>query len=371
MTRREPLRPGDRVPEIRVASTVNPTFHFDTIAGRYVALLFFGSTGADGVPEALQAALRNAGAFAAARCTLIGVSMDAGDRDLPWLRESFRNHLLFWDFDGAMTRAVGLIDPAGPEPFRPTWVLLDPMLRCLGTFALAETHVLLRTVAALPSVDDHAGVPVNAPVLILPRVFDAALCRDLIDAYERDGGGPSGFMREIDGRTIGIMDPTFKRRRDAGIDDQDIRARIRRAISGRLLPEIKRSFCFEATRMERYIVACYDSADRGFFRPHRDNTSKGTAHRRFAVTINLNAEDYTGGDLRFPEFGIRTYRAPTGGAVVFSCNLLHEATPVLTGRRYAFLPFLYDDAAAVIRKQNLRFIGPEQAEPTGTEALAG
>ena len=50
------------------------------------------------------------------------------------------------------------------------------------------------------------------------------------------------------------------------------------------------------------------------------------------MTINLNADDYEGGDLRFPEFGPRTYRAPTGGAVVFSCSLLHEATPVTRGR---------------------------------------
>lgn len=33
-------------------------------------------------------------------------------------------------------------------------------------------------------------------------------------------------------------------------------------------------------------------------------------------------------------------------AVVFSCSLLHEATPVTQGLRYCYLPFLYDDAAA-------------------------
>ena len=88
----------------------------------------------------------------------------------------------------------------------------------------------------------------------------------------------------------------------------------------------------------------------------------GTAHRRFACTINLNAEDYEGGDLRFPEFGPQTYRAPTGGAVVFSCSLLHEATDVTRGRRYAYLPFLYDDAAAAIRQVNIDSVtlGPEE-----------
>ena len=35
--------------------------------------------------------------------------------------------------------------------------------------------------------------------------------------------------------------------------------------------------------------------------------------------------------------------------MVFSCSLLHEATPVTRGIRYATLPFLYDDAAAALR----------------------
>ena len=38
--------------------------------------------------------------------------------------------------------------------------------------------------------------------------------------------------------------------------------------------------------------------------------------------------------------------------MVFSCSLLHEATPVTKGTRYAVLPFLYDDAAAKIWEAN-------------------
>ncbi|MGH6966519.1 MAG: 2OG-Fe(II) oxygenase, partial [Phenylobacterium sp.] len=72
----------------------------------------------------------------------------------------------------------------------------------------------------------------------------------------------------------------------------------------------------------------------------------------------LNAAAFEGGDLRFPEFGPRTYRPPTGGAVVFSCSLQHEATPVTKGRRYAFLPFLYDEAGAALREANLPFLSP-------------
>lgn len=73
------------------------------------------------------------------------------------------------------------------------------------------------------------------------------------------------------------------------------------------------------------------------------------------MSINLNA-DYDGADLRFPEFGSTTFRPPVGGAAVFSCSLLHEATAVTRGHRFAFLPFLYDEAAAEIRQANLKYL---------------
>jgi predicted 2-oxoglutarate/Fe(II)-dependent dioxygenase YbiX len=163
-------------------------------------------------------------------------------------------------------------------------------------------------------------------------------------------------MREVNGKTVGVIEHSFKRRQDFEFDRRPELAELRQVIQQRLLtrlmPAIQRAFQFHVTRMERYIVARYDGASGGYFRAHKDNTTPGTAHRRFACTINLNAEAYEGGDLRFPEFGPRTYRAPTGGAVVFSCSLLHEATPVISGERYAFLPFFYDEAAARQRQDN-------------------
>jgi predicted 2-oxoglutarate/Fe(II)-dependent dioxygenase YbiX len=160
---------------------------------------------------------------------------------------------------------------------------------------------------------------------------------------------------------VGVLDD-FKSRRDVTVHDEELRGAVRARIVRRLLPEVEKAFQFKATRIERYIVACYDAAEQGHFNAHRDNTTAGTAHRRFAVTINLNAGEYEGGDLRFPEFGRRTYRAPTGGAVVFSCSLLHEATPVTRGARFAFLPFLFDEEGARIRQANLHLLDLENSD---------
>lgn len=63
------------------------------------------------------------------------------------------------------------------------------------------------------------------------------------------------------------------------------------------------------------------------------------------------------GELSFPEFGSRGLRPAPGGAVVFACSLLHLASRVTVGKRYAFLPFLYDEAAAEIRERNNPHLG--------------
>jgi hypothetical protein len=43
---------------------------------------------------------------------------------------------------------------------------------------------------------------------------------------------------------------------------------------------------------------------------------------------------------------------------VFCCSLQHEATRVTEGRRYAYLPFLYDEEGARIREANLSALQP-------------
>jgi predicted 2-oxoglutarate/Fe(II)-dependent dioxygenase YbiX len=76
---------------------------------------------------------------------------------------------------------------------------------------------------------------------------------------------------------------------------------------------------------------------------------------RFALSVNLN-DAFEGGTLSFPEYGPKAYKMPAGTGVVFSCSLLHQVAPVTRGQRYAFLPFLYDDAAATLREKNNRFL---------------
>jgi hypothetical protein len=145
----------------------------------------------------------------------------------------------------------------------------------------------------------------------------AAPLANRIGLYEQNSVEESGCMRDVDGKTVGIVDHSHKRCKDYQIADEGPQKAIQFRIRRRLVPEIKKAFQFEVTRMERYIVACYDAGEGGYFRPHRDNTTKGTARRRFAVTLNLNSEDYDDAYLRFSEYGPQLFKLPTGGAVVF------------------------------------------------------
>ena len=353
-----PFQAGDPIPWFTIASSDgNPRFEFNSVAGRYVVLCFFGSAATEPSRRAIDMVLENRGLFDGRRAVFFGVSVDSGDLGQRRVGHVLPGIRYFWDFDQTVSRQFRAVvdqteQEVGGNLYRPYWLVVDPMLRVVAHAPLEGGEEILRAVATLPPVAEHAGVEMNAPVLVLPRVFESGFCRRLIDLYIRHGGEDSGFMVERDGKTEGRINHKFKRRKDYLIEDEEVRAESRKRIARRLVPEIRKVFQFKVTRIERYIVACYDGESGGFFRPHRDDTMKGTAHRRFAVTINLNAEEFEGGELRFPEFGPRTYRAPTGGAVVFSCSLLHEATPVTAGRRFAFLPFLYDEAAAKVRLEN-------------------
>lgn len=333
-------------------------FAFHSVAGRYVVLAFLGQATMPVARAALAALAARADLFDDVRACFFGVSVDPRDGGELGLVDTIPGRRFFFDFDGAISTLYGVMDrlPDGQINYRPTVFLLDPTLRVITRLPLGEIAAVLDWLTGAPGPDAHAGTPLVAPVLIVPRVFEPAFCRRLMAEYQAQGGTESGTMVEVDGITVGRHDASFKRRQDCTLADEGLIAAARARVHDRLAPEIQKAFQFRATRMERYIVARYPADTGGFFRPHRDNTTRGTAHRRFAVSINLNAEEFAGGDLRFPEFGSRTYRPPTGGAVVFSCSLLHEATPVTDGVRYAFLPFLYDDAAARVRAENLRFL---------------
>lgn len=362
------IEAGDPAPHFHSRSAGNPRYSFDTAAGRYIVLCFLGSAAHPAAQAALAAAFARPGTFDDDHACFFAVSADPADESGGRLAGRIPGYRVLWDDDRAAARLYGAAPTSGDGPYRPRWVVIDPALRVIAVIPFAadgsDRSRLAAVLDGLPPVAEHSGIPVMAPILYLPRVFEPALCQQLIALYDREGGELSGFMRQVDGRTVGMNDPRHKSRRDCMVTDAELIATIQNRFRRRVVPEIAKAFQFHVTRMERYLVGCYGADEGGHFAAHRDNTTAGTAHRRFAVSVNLNA-DFEGGEVTFPEYGPRGYKAPPGGAVVFSCSLLHAVGRVTGGRRYAFLPFLYDDAAARIRDANRHLVGAAKAEEAG------
>jgi predicted 2-oxoglutarate/Fe(II)-dependent dioxygenase YbiX/peroxiredoxin len=343
-----PITLGDPVPLFSGHLIGGDVFDLHVSAGRWVVLSFLGSPDNPRVADEI-AALTELGDILNEDHLVVKAVLAAPPAEMETYAALQNKALSFVaDYDGAISRAYGMQDMPGT-------VVLDPMLRAIAYFPWDYPQGHAQSVAGLlrglPSVDDSAGVPLTAPALIVPRVFDFPFCDFLMDFYEKNESEESGFLYDTEGKTATLLNYRLKRRRDVPVARPELREAIRSQMVRRLVPEIERFFQFEATRMDRYVVSCYDSAVGGHFHRHRDNVNAGAAHRRFALSINLNA-DYDGGDLIFPEFGRRTYRAPVGGAVLFSCGALHQVMPVTRGKRYAFLAFLYGEADAVKREGN-------------------
>ena len=294
--------------------------------------------------------------------SFFGVSNDPTDETQSRLQEYYPGYRFFFDFDLAVARLYGVAphDEKAEMDLRRLWIILDPTMRVTHVVPFAQDQSDIAKVLAildgLPPPARFAGFDVQAPVLLLPQVFEPDFCRELIGLYERHGGEESGFVRDVGGKTVMVSDHSHKRRKDCLIEDEKIISATQARMLRRVVPEILKVHQFKVTRMERYIVCCYAAEDEAHFRAHRDNTTAGTAHRRFAVSVNLNG-DFDGGEVSFPEYGPRSFKPPPGGACVFSCSLLHAVSKVTRGKRYAFLPFLYDDAAAKIREDNNAKLG--------------
>ena len=226
-----------------------------------------------------------------------------------------------------------------------TAVVLDANLRVVGEVGWVqpadEVAAMLNLLLPVPP---PVQVSDQAPVMFVPRVLDADERWQLIDLFHQQGEVETGVERAAAGTSGEVIDASFKRRRDHTIHDAGLVRELSASVGRRVMPEIRKAFAFRATRFEGFKIGCYDGSTGGFFRPHRDNLSPSTAHRVFALSLNLN-DDYTGGELRFPEYGNQLYRPDAGAALIFSCSHLHEVRDVTAGRRFVLLSFVYGESA--------------------------
>ena len=220
-------------------------------------------------------------------------------------------------------------------------VLLDRNLRVLTTVDLTDEDVAQVIEQALQKLPTTASdtITAQAPVMFVPRVLEPGICTHLQQVWDRSHA-ETGVEQSVDTTRQEVIEAEAKRRADHVVEDADLMRILTQSVGRRVIPEVRRLFGFNADRFEGFKISCYDSTASGFFHAHRDNLSPATAHRRFAMSLNLNS-DYEGGQLRFPEFGDALYRPAAGEALIFACSMLHEVVPVTVGKRFTLLSFLF------------------------------
>jgi peroxiredoxin len=337
-----PLAVGDIAPEVVLRAVDGSTVELngDTMAGNTIVVLFCPRfTGA--VAEAIAALRTSVAAFAAAGAKLVAITLEptkvAAEQALPCP--------LLLDRSGDVFRAYN-----ADQREAPTMVVLrsnQHVAVIVKDAPAAQPGAALGAVERLAAERQSGLMAPHPPVLIVPDVLSRDDCRRLIRIYETRG---KTFVEPKHGDDKMTTDykmriPEYGRndRIDHWLVEADTNAFIDGRLQTRLFPEVRRAFQYRITRREMMRIGCYTGSRGGELHGHRDDSEPIGAHRRFATSINLNTEDYEGGELRYPEFGDQRYRPETGAAIVFSCSLLHEAMHVVSGTRYVLLAFLFGE----------------------------
>ena len=222
------LETGDPAPWFSQRTASNPRFVMDVSAGRYIVLGFYGSAEDAIGRAAIDDIVAQRHLFDDSRVCFFGVSIDPRDESGGRVADMTPGIRHFLDFDLTISRLYGAVPTdaevgKGEISFRRFFVVLDPTLRVLAVvpFENGGTARLFDIIAALPPPDRFAGIVLQAPVLFLPNVFEPEFCEMLIGLYEKHGGQESGFMREVDGKTVEIQDKSHKQRRDYIIERRE------------------------------------------------------------------------------------------------------------------------------------------------------
>jgi predicted 2-oxoglutarate/Fe(II)-dependent dioxygenase YbiX len=339
--------PGDRMPFCYGMTADRQFYSFEAQAGRPAAVILANAACLDDLARMVGDFARRSDALARHNADVLVLGDEDVVRALPD-RLPARCRIKVVDCGASFLAQCSV--PRGATAV----VLLDRALRV--AMRLSPGQPVDAAAACLACLDElpreeAREVSLPAPVLLLPNLLPRALCRALMEQFE---SGPSvdGGMATIDaaGKPQTRIDHAKKHRRDLPITPDDaMHATLRDALLHRCAPEIAKAFQVKIAHTDRILLARYD-APGGCFLRHRDNMAENVAFREFAISVNLNTEEYEGGHLTFPEYNDHRYRPPTGAGVIFSASMLHEAAAVSRGRRYVLLTFLHSDAAEARRR---------------------
>jgi peroxiredoxin len=337
------LDEGDAAPFVHAhdhAGTLTAS-NTDLVSGKPVLLLFCPSTEEESLAAGLRTFAAAATRLSAFQATLFIICRSRAEANAAARERLALPFFMLADPNAAVFKAYG-VDPHPAVPAL-TLFILDAGHRVARVLDRGEPAALVsEAVVTLERL--AAGRPVvrlrsHPPVLVLPRMLSPADCAFLAQVWSRkvpeyttDGFTNAGAAIERGDFKV-VHDGVYGKAIEYTVQDAALQRFIDGRLRRRLLPELSKAFQAKGLKREGYRIAGYEARQGAFLNPHRDNSTPANAHRRFTTTINLNAGEYEGGELRFREYGEQLYAVERGTAIVWSASLLHEVLPVTKGRR--------------------------------------
>jgi peroxiredoxin len=345
----DPLSVGDIVPPIRLPARDGTTVAIDAddIVGNYIVLILCPDVSSPKAASALKYFKARFNVLVSAGAKLFLICQLRQHSALGLVEALGLPFPILFD-PGGMTFDLFGLSGLSSKPAGILTVIIRPNQHLMALIGNAERDQSAAAAATIRSDFENRQTQQmrrHPPVLIVPDVLSRQDCDRLITIYMLQGNvfvEPGHGSKNMTGDyKMRIPDNGRDDRIDHWVINEETSRFIASRLQARLTPEIQKVFQYRITQFERFRIGCYEGERGGNAHGHRDNTLPLVAHRRFAVSINLNSEQFEGGELRFPEYGGHLYRPETGAAIAFSSSILHEPLHVTSGRRYVLLAFLF------------------------------
>src|SRR5690606_38037100 len=180
--RKSPLSVGEPAPWFMARTRSNPRYVFNSVGGRYVVLSFLESAGAPAPGRLLECVQANRARFDDQNLCFFGVTADPADEALGRIADSIPGIRYFFDLDRSVSAMYGALGSG--DAYRRLTYVVDPLLRVVAVIPLTddvEGHMtrIFEALDSCPPIGPAYAAMLQAPVLVLPRVFEPRLCRSL------------------------------------------------------------------------------------------------------------------------------------------------------------------------------------------------
>ena len=231
---------GDYSAAFSLPTTRDTPIGADRLLGRPLVLFFYLTDTAGGFAH-LACGFRNLySQFQELGIEILGIGLQDIDAQKRWVEALRLPYPLASDASAQTAIEFGIAQPDSSDPtsltISRTTFLMNAGLRIVKRYdnIKPEGHAaeVLNDARRMLYPEPPRTIVEHAPVLLVRDVLAPEMCQELIETWETQGNEDSGFMKQIDGKTVGMVDYGHKIRRDhflkPGPQLERIRGRWRR-----------------------------------------------------------------------------------------------------------------------------------------------